>query len=66
MVQDIISKADCHSAYQKSPALFLEPKGSLPSSQNTDIGSYVEQLQSSPHIFTQFNVVLPLTRRCPY
>jgi hypothetical protein len=33
MVQDIITKADSHSACQKNPALFTEPEGPLPCSQ---------------------------------
>jgi hypothetical protein len=33
MVQDIIWKADSHSAFQKYPILFMEPEGSLPCPQ---------------------------------
>jgi len=33
MVQDILWKADCHSACQKYPAIFMEPKCSLSCSQ---------------------------------
>jgi hypothetical protein len=50
MVQDIVSKADSHSAYQKYPAVFMEPQGSLPCSQKPAIGPYPEPDESSsPH-----------------
>jgi hypothetical protein len=42
MVQNIILKADCHSAYKKYPAFFMEPEGSPPWSQKPAIGLYPE------------------------
>jgi hypothetical protein len=49
MVQDIIWKADSHSACQKYP-FFMEPKGSLPYSQKPATGPYPEPAESSsPH-----------------
>jgi len=41
MVQDILRKADSHSACQQ-PAFFMEPKGSLPCSQKSSTGPYPE------------------------
>jgi len=50
MVQDIIWKADSHSACQKYPAFFVEPEGSLPYSQNPSTGPYSEPAEAgSPH-----------------
>jgi hypothetical protein len=46
-VQDIIWKADSHSACQKYPAFFMEPEGSLPCSQKPAIGPYPEAAESS-------------------
>jgi hypothetical protein len=49
MVQNIIWKADCRSAYQKI-SCFMEPEGSSPSSQKLCIGPYPEPAESSsPH-----------------
>jgi len=51
MVQDIIWKADYHSAYQKNP-FFVEPEGSSPCSQEPSTGPYSESAESSsPHQF---------------
>jgi hypothetical protein len=51
MVQYIIWKADCHSAYQKNPDFFMEPKGSSPCSQKPATGPYPEPAESSlPHL----------------
>jgi hypothetical protein len=47
MVQNIIWKADCHSAYQKNPAFFMENDGSLPCSQKPATGPYPEPAESS-------------------
>jgi len=50
MMQDIILKADSHSACQKYPAFFMEPEDSLPYSQKPATGSYPEPPESSsPH-----------------
>jgi hypothetical protein len=46
MVQNIIWRADCHSAYQKYSAFFMEPEGSLPCSQKPTIGPYPEPAES--------------------
>jgi hypothetical protein len=46
MVQDIIQKADGHSACQKNP-FFTEPEGSLPCSQKPATGPYPEPAESS-------------------
>jgi hypothetical protein len=49
MVQDIIWKADCHSACQKISFL-MEPEGSLPCSHKPATGLYPEPAESSsPH-----------------
>jgi hypothetical protein len=47
MVQNIIWKADCHSAYQKYPAFPMEPEGSSPCSQKPASAPYPEQAESS-------------------
>jgi hypothetical protein len=50
MVQNIIWKADCHSAYQKNPAFFMEPEVSLLCSQKPATVHYPELAESSsPH-----------------
>jgi hypothetical protein len=49
MAQDIIWKADSYSAYQKYPAFFMEPEGSLPCSQKPAIGPYPKLAESSSH-----------------
>jgi hypothetical protein len=50
MVQDIILEADCHSAFKKYPAFFMNPEGSLPCSQKPVTGPYPEPAESSsPH-----------------
>jgi len=50
MVKDIIWKADCHSAFQKYPAAFMDPEGSSPCSQKSATGHYPEPAESSsPH-----------------
>jgi hypothetical protein len=46
-VQDIIWKADCHSACQKYPVFFTKPEGSLPCSQKPATGPYPEPTESS-------------------
>jgi len=49
-VQDIILKADSHSAHKKYPAFFMKPEGSLPCSQKHATGPYPEPAESSsPH-----------------
>jgi hypothetical protein len=47
MVQDIIWKADCHSACQKTSWFLMEPEGSLPCSHKPAIGPYPEPAESS-------------------
>jgi hypothetical protein len=47
MLQDIIWKADCHSAYQENPAFYMEPEGSTLCSQNPTTGPYPEPAESS-------------------
>jgi hypothetical protein len=50
MVQDIIWKADCYSAWQKISRFLMEPKGSSLCSQKPAIGPYPEPAESSlPH-----------------
>jgi hypothetical protein len=50
MVQDVIRKAECHSACQTISRLLMEPDGSLPCSQKSAIGPYPEPSESSlPH-----------------
>jgi hypothetical protein len=50
MVQNIIWKADCHSAYQKK-SFFMEPEGSSPCSQKPVTGPCPEPAESSlPHL----------------
>jgi hypothetical protein len=50
MVQDIILKADCHSACQKISCFLMEQEGSLPYSQTPATGTYPEPAESSsPH-----------------
>jgi hypothetical protein len=50
MVQNIISKANCRSAYQKNPAFFMGPEGSSPCSQKPAIVPYPKPAKSSsPH-----------------
>jgi hypothetical protein len=50
MVQDIIWKADCHSACQKISCFLMEPEGSSPCSQKVGTGPYTEPAESSsPH-----------------
>jgi hypothetical protein len=50
MVQDIIWKADCYSARQKTSRFLMEPKGSSPCSQKPATGPYPEPAESSsPH-----------------
>jgi hypothetical protein len=50
MVQDIIRKADCHSACQKHICFLMEPEGSLSCSQKLVTGPYPEPAgSSSPH-----------------
>jgi hypothetical protein len=49
MMQNIIWKANCPSAYQKNPAFFMEPEGSSPCSQKPATGPYPEPAEfSSP------------------
>jgi hypothetical protein len=49
MVQNIIWKPDCYSAYQKK-SCFMEHEGSSPCSQKPAIGPYTEPAESSfPH-----------------
>jgi hypothetical protein len=43
MVQDIILKADCHSACQKISCFLMDPKGSLLCSHKPATGPYPEQ-----------------------
>jgi hypothetical protein len=51
MVQDIIWKADCHSASQKTSCFLMEPEGSLPCSQKPTIRPYTKPAESSsPHL----------------
>jgi hypothetical protein len=47
MGQNIIWKADCHSACQKYTAFFMEPEGSSPCSQKPVTGPYPEPAESS-------------------
>jgi hypothetical protein len=47
MVQEIIWKADSHSAFQKYHTFFMETEGSLPCSQKPAIGPYPEPVESS-------------------
>jgi hypothetical protein len=47
MVQNIIWKPDCHSAYQKNPAFFMKPEGSSPCSQKPATGPYPQPAESS-------------------
>jgi hypothetical protein len=50
MVQNIIWKTDYQSAYQKYPAFFMEPEGSLSCSQKPATRPYPEPAESSsPH-----------------
>jgi len=50
MVQNIILKADCHSAFQKKyRAFFMELDGSLPCSQKPTTGPYPGPAESSSH-----------------
>jgi hypothetical protein len=50
MMQDIIWKADCHSACQKISSFLMEPEGSLTCSQKLATGPYPEPAKSSqPH-----------------
>jgi hypothetical protein len=50
MTQNIIRKADCHSAYQKIFASVTEPEGSSPCSQKPTTEPYFEPAESSsPH-----------------
>jgi hypothetical protein len=50
VVQDIIWKADCHSACQNMSCFLMEPEGSLPCSHKPAIGPYHEPAESiSPH-----------------
>jgi hypothetical protein len=50
MVQNIIWKTDCHSAYQKNPDFFMEPEGLSPCLQKPATGPYPEPAESSsPH-----------------
>jgi hypothetical protein len=65
MVQDIIWKADGHSACQKTSCLLIE---SLPCSQKPATGPYPEPAESSSPIDPylpndQLNIILPLTPR---
>jgi hypothetical protein len=50
----VVSVADNHSAGQKIPA-FMEPKGSLPCSQEPTTDPYLEPDASSPHLPTLFS-----------
>jgi hypothetical protein len=62
MVQDIIWKADSHSACQKYP-FFMESEGSLPCSQKPDTGPYPKPAESSsPHRFLS---PFPMRATCP-
>jgi hypothetical protein len=50
MMQDIIWKADCHSASQKISCFLMEAEGLLPCSQKPATGTYPEPAESSsPH-----------------
>jgi hypothetical protein len=50
MVQDIIWKADCHSACQTISHFLMEPEGSSSCSQKPATGPYPEPAESSsPH-----------------
>jgi hypothetical protein len=66
MVQDIIWKADCHSARQKISRFLTEPEGSSPCSQKPATRPYPEPTEfSSPHRSLSpqgpFHVILPPT-----
>jgi hypothetical protein len=68
MVQNIIWKADGHSACQKYLAVFMEPEGSSPCSQKFAIGPYPEPAKSNLSIDpylpkVHLNVILPPTPR---
>jgi hypothetical protein len=53
MAQNIIWKADYHSAYKKNPPFFIEPEGSLPCLQKPTIGPCADAAESSsPHRFS--------------
>jgi len=52
MVQDIIWKADWHSACQKKSRFLMESEGSLSCSQKSTIGPYPQPHQSSPYLHT--------------
>jgi len=53
-VQDIILKADCHTACQKISCFLTEPKDSSPCSQQPATGPHPEADEYSSHLPTQF------------
>jgi hypothetical protein len=68
MVQDIIWKADSHSACQKILCFFTEPEGPLPSSQKPPLDPVLSQLNPirpiDPYLpKVHLNVILPPTPR---
>jgi hypothetical protein len=68
MVQDIIWKADCHSACQKISCFLMEPEGSVLCSHKPATGPYPEPDESSlPHWSylpkVHLTVILPPTSR---
>jgi hypothetical protein len=44
MVQNILWKSDCHSAYQKKNPFSMKLEGSSPCSQKPTTGPYLSQL----------------------
>jgi hypothetical protein len=64
MVQDIIWKADCHSACQKTPCFLMEPEGSSPCSHKQEMDPILSQPNPvrliDPHLpKVHFNVIFP-------
>jgi hypothetical protein len=65
MVQDIIWKADCHSASQKISCFLTEPEGLLPCSPKPATEPYPEPVRPiDPYLpKVHLNVILPPTPR---